>query len=133
MLIQRKGLTLIEVLIIIVMIGILLTIVIQKLGGKKNKELISALQTDVRNAQAAGLTLNEIGGITQLRDEGTTPCTHVSELLDAKLRHVRHTIKQLRTLEHELVALVKRSRTLDPADCTDNETCHILTRHDPHV
>ena len=53
MLIQRKGLTLIEVLIIIVMFGILLTIVIQKLGGKKNKELISALQTDVRNAQTA--------------------------------------------------------------------------------
>lgn len=85
--------------------------------------------TFIRNAQAAGLTLNEIGGITQLRDEGTTPCTHVTELLDTKLDHVRQTIKQLRTLEHELVALVKRSRTLDPADCTDRDTCHILGSH----
>lgn len=84
----------------------------------------------IRNAQAAGLTLNEIGGITQLRDEGTIPCAHVGELLHTKLEHVRHTIKQLRTLEDELAGLVKRSRTLDPADCSDDETCHILNRHD---
>ena len=86
--------------------------------------------TFIRNAQAAGLTLNEIGGITGLRDEGTTPCTHVAGLLDAKLAHVRGTIKQLRALEHELVQLVARSQTLDPADCTDDDTCHILNRHD---
>lgn len=86
--------------------------------------------TFIRNAQAAGLTLNEIGGITQLRDAGTSPCAHVTELLDTKLVHVRHTIKRLRTLEHELVSLVNRSRTLDPADCPDDETCHILTGHD---
>ena len=84
----------------------------------------------IRNAQAAGLTLNEIGGITGLRDEGTTPCTHVAGLLVAKLAHVRGTIKQLRALEHELVQLVARSQTLDPADCTDDDTCHILNRHD---
>ena len=84
--------------------------------------------TFIRNAQAAGLTLNEIGGITGLRDEGTSPCTHVAELLDAKLAQVRGTIKQLRALEHELVALVDRSRTLDPADCTTDDTCHILNR-----
>lgn len=87
--------------------------------------------TFIRNAQAAGLTLNEIGGITELRDGGTTPCTHVSELLDAKLAHVRVTIEQLCALEHELVALVDRSRTLDPADCTAADTCHILKRDDP--
>lgn len=84
--------------------------------------------TFIRNAQAAGLTLNEIGGITGLRDEGTTPCSHVAELLDAKLDHVRGTIKQLRALESELVGLVARSRTLDPADCTADDTCHILNR-----
>lgn len=50
---RRKGLTLIEVLIIIVMIAILLTLVIQKIGGRKSKELFSALQTDVRNAKTA--------------------------------------------------------------------------------
>lgn len=85
----------------------------------------------IRNAQAAGLTLDEIGGIIQLRDEGTSPCAHVAQLLDTKLDHVRHTIKQLRTLERELIALVDRSRTLDPADCSDDETCPILSRHQP--
>ena len=87
----------------------------------------------IRNAQAAGLTLNEISGIIQLRDEGTSPCAHVTELLDTKLVHVRHTIKQLRTLEHELVALVHRGRSLDPADCSDDDTCHIFTGHDPRA
>jgi len=50
---RRNGLTLIEVLIIVVMIGILLTIAVQKVRGRKNTESLLALQTDVRNARAA--------------------------------------------------------------------------------
>lgn len=53
MLKHHKGLTLIEVLIIIVMIGILLTLVIQKIGGRKRSGQVAALQTDVRNAREA--------------------------------------------------------------------------------
>lgn len=67
---RRKGLTLIEVLIILVMIGILLTIVISKIRGKKLKELTLALQTDVRNAKVAEskyfATHNMYGTLAQL-------------------------------------------------------------------
>ncbi len=39
----------------------------------------------IRSAQAAGLTLAEIGSIIHLREEGELPCTHVARLLDDKL------------------------------------------------
>jgi Tfp pilus assembly protein PilE len=50
---RRNGLTLIEVLIIVVIGAILVTLVVQKLGSKKLKDANSALLTDVRNAKMA--------------------------------------------------------------------------------
>ncbi len=82
----------------------------------------------IHTAQAAGLTLAEIGGILRLRDDGTVPCSHVATLLDAKLVDVRARMRSLARLEAELEDIIERSRGLDPADCTDSEVCHILTR-----
>ena len=80
----------------------------------------------IRNAQSAGLTLNEIASVTALRDTGTTPCTHVNALLDAKLTDVKDRIDQLVVLQDELQRIVKRARTLDPANCTERDVCHII-------
>lgn len=81
----------------------------------------------ILSAQAAGLTLAEIGGIVALRDSGTVPCTHVAHLIDHKLDEVRTRIRDLTALTTELSALRARSRRLAPADCTDADVCHILT------
>ena len=43
----------------------------------------------IRTAQAAGLTLAEIASIIGVRDDGTTPCSHVDSLLETKLTEVR--------------------------------------------
>ncbi len=80
----------------------------------------------IRSAQAAGLTLAEIRGIVETRDEGTAPCSHVADLLAAKLDEVRDRQLQLAALETEIEALIERSYHLDPANCTDTEICHIL-------
>jgi Tfp pilus assembly protein PilE len=48
-----RGLTLIEVLIIVVMIGILLTIVYQKTRGRTAKDVIASLKLDVESAKGA--------------------------------------------------------------------------------
>ena len=80
----------------------------------------------IRNAQTAGLTLAEIASIIHLRDDGATPCSHVNELLDAKLADVQQRIDRLTALRTELQQLVRRGRTLDPADCTVDDICHIL-------
>ena len=50
---RRNGLTLIEVLIIVVIAAILVTLVIQKIGSKKMSAAKSLLMTDVRNAKMA--------------------------------------------------------------------------------
>ncbi len=81
----------------------------------------------VRTAQAAGLTLAEIGSIIDLRDDGNVPCTHVASLIDSKLADVRARISDLTILEAELKDLIERSHRLDPADCTDADICHILS------
>lgn len=78
-------------------------------------------------AQAAGLTLSEIRSIIDLRDDGTVPCSHVVALIDSKLDDVRARIRHLAVLQGELEALLEHSRLLDPADCADDEICHILT------
>jgi len=81
----------------------------------------------VQAAQAAGLTLAEIGSIIGLRDHGDVPCAHVASLIDSKLVDVRARIKDLAVLETELENLIERSHRLDPADCTDTDICHILS------
>src|SRR5665647_945711 len=82
----------------------------------------------IHTAQAAGLTLAEIGSIIDLRDDGNVPCKHVASLLDGKLADVRTRIRRLAALEAELKEVIERSHRLDPADCTDADICHILTR-----
>jgi DNA-binding transcriptional MerR regulator len=81
----------------------------------------------IRAAQAAGLTLVEIGSIVDLRDDGHVPCTHVSKLIDAKLADVRRRMSELAILETELKQLLDRSQRLNPADCSDADICHILS------
>ncbi|GAB4086374.1 Cd(II)/Pb(II)-responsive transcriptional regulator [Myceligenerans cantabricum] len=82
----------------------------------------------IRTAQAAGLTLVEISSIVDLRDNGDRPCTHVTSVLHTKLDAVHARQAELALLEQELEQLIERSHDLDPADCTDTDICHILTR-----
>ena len=81
----------------------------------------------VRTAQAAGLTLAEIGSVIDLRDDGNVPCAHVATLIRSKLADVRARISDLTILEAELKDLIERGHRLDPADCTDADICHILS------
>lgn len=80
----------------------------------------------IRAAQAAGLTLAEIGSVIEVRNAGSAPCTHVGNLLQVKLAEVRERQRQLTALEGELQHLLERSGQLDPADCGDDDVCHIL-------
>ncbi len=83
--------------------------------------------TFIRTAQAAGLTLAEIRGILDLRDEGTAPCSHVAALLTTKLAEVKERQQHLAALEAELNQLLQRGRNVDLADCDDGEVCPILS------
>ena len=80
----------------------------------------------IRSGQAAGLALVEIASILEVRGEGAAPCAHVHSLLLTKREDVRRRQRELALLEAELDVLVGRSERLDPADCTDDQICHII-------
>lgn len=80
----------------------------------------------IRSAQLAGLTLVEIGSILDLRHDGAVPCAHVHSLLLTKREEARARSRELADLEAELDVLIQRSERLDPADCTDDQVCHII-------
>ena len=78
-------------------------------------------------AQTAGPTLAEIRSIIDLRDKGSVPCGHVATLLESKLADVRARMRHLAALQVELEALLEHGNRLDPANCTDDDICHILS------
>jgi len=84
----------------------------------------------IRSGQAAGLRLVEVASILDLRTEGTVPCAHVQSLLATKLCDVQERQRGLAALETELEQLLARSHELDPADCTDQQICHIIAPQD---
>lgn len=85
----------------------------------------------IRSAQAAGLTLEEIRSVVDIRDTGEAPCSHVESLLGSKLEEVRVRRRELAVLEQELSSLLERSRGLDPADCGPGQVCHIIDLDNP--
>ena len=77
----------------------------------------------IRHAQAAGLTLADIGQILTIRDGGEPPCDHVSQLVDHRLVEIDRRLTELEHTRAELHALRRRLDTLDPADCDDTGIC----------
>ena len=82
----------------------------------------------IRNAQAAGLTLADITGVISIRQDGSAPCAHVADLLQARLADVEQRIAQLIAIRTDLQQIVHRNHTLDPSDCTEDDICHLLGR-----
>jgi MerR family copper efflux transcriptional regulator len=84
----------------------------------------------IRDAQAAGLTLAEIRGILAIRDSGQAPCRHVTGLIDRHLAQVEQRLAELIQAREALRSLQRRAAATDPADCTKDEVCSILTSSD---
>jgi DNA-binding transcriptional MerR regulator len=97
-------------------------------GYRDYREADAARLAFIRSAQAAGLTLAEIEGVLRVRQAGQAPCGHVSGLLARKLDDVHARQRELALLEAELQQLVEAGDRLDPADCTADDFCHILSR-----
>ncbi|MFJ4188438.1 heavy metal-responsive transcriptional regulator [Kitasatospora sp. NPDC089509] len=81
----------------------------------------------VRDAQAAGLTLGEIREVLRIRDDGQAPCGHVTALLADHLHAVEQRIAELTRARAELLRLTGTAAATDPATCTEDDICRILS------
>lgn len=72
----------------------------------------------IRDAQAAGLTLRQIGQILNIRDGGVPPCEHVGQLIDDRLADIARLMVELEQTRAHLEQLARRTRELVPADCS---------------
>ena len=71
----------------------------------------------IRHAQAAGLTLEHIRQVLDIRDEGQPPCVHVAGLIARRLAEVEARLTELARARDQLAALAARAAAQDPADC----------------
>ncbi len=71
----------------------------------------------IRHAQAAGLTLDAIRQVLEIRDGGLPPCVHVTELIARRLAEVEARLAELNRTRDQLVVLAARAAAQDPADC----------------
>ena len=89
-------------------------------------EIVARLRF-IQGAQRVGLTLAELGSVIALREQGTAPCTHALALLEDREREIAGQVEQLRVMQTELRQLVERGTRLDPAECTADAVCHVVT------
>ncbi|MGD9621514.1 MAG: heavy metal-responsive transcriptional regulator [Mycolicibacterium sp.] len=81
----------------------------------------------IQRCQAAGLTLQKVRQILAIHDRGEVPCTHVREVLNARLDQVRAQIAELVALEGHLQTLLDHEP--DDRAATDHDrsmVCPIL-------
>jgi MerR family transcriptional regulator, copper efflux regulator len=80
----------------------------------------------IRDAQAWGLTLDEVQTLLSLKDAGAGTCMHTLAFLDRHVAEIDAQIERLRTARAELHDLAERARRLDPATCTDPNRCQVI-------
>ncbi|MEH2240421.1 heavy metal-responsive transcriptional regulator [Nostoc sp.] len=67
----------------------------------------------IKRAQNLGLSLEEIGNILQVYDQGQAPCGEIKEKLEDKLLQIDHQIDQLLTLRSEIDGLLSGWKNID--------------------
>ncbi|MDA8369956.1 MAG: heavy metal-responsive transcriptional regulator [Nocardiopsaceae bacterium] len=96
-------------------------------GYRDYPEQATARLSFIRDAQGAGLTLAEIRSILVLRDGGQAPCAHVTTLIAQHLADIERRLAELTKTRQALHDLARRAATTDPASCTADDICTILT------
>lgn len=80
----------------------------------------------IRDSQAAGLTLAEVGEIVSMKAAGESTCGHTRSLLARHVAEVDAQIERLLATRAELKAMADRADALDPASCTDPARCQVI-------
>jgi MerR family mercuric resistance operon transcriptional regulator len=80
----------------------------------------------IRHAQELGFSLSEIRELLALHGEQVAACSHVRDMLTAKLGTVRQKISDLRKLENQLAADLKQCERRLRTRAENHNTCPVL-------
>lgn len=78
----------------------------------------------IKAGQGVGLTLGEIREIVAFRDRGETPCAHVTDLMNQKVRTLSEHIRGLEQMRGELQRLLERAKSVPRGG--NGTYCHII-------
>jgi len=78
----------------------------------------------IKRAQNLGLSLEEIGNILQVYDQGQAPCGEIKEKLEEKVLQIDQQIDQLLTLRSEIEGLLSGWKNL--SDHHEETICPII-------
>lgn len=92
-------------------------------GQRDYPATASARVRFIRRAQAAGLTLAQIGAVLAVRDSGEAPCAHIQGLVADRLADVERRLDELSRVRTSLLQLQQRVAALDPAECDASSIC----------
>jgi DNA-binding transcriptional MerR regulator len=82
----------------------------------------------IKKAKHLGLSLDEIKGILDLRNQRQTPCVHVLALLDQKLAQADAVIRDLSRFRRELAQLRDESKARLAELPEESQVCGIIER-----
>lgn len=80
----------------------------------------------IKRAQNLGLSLEEIGELLNVYDQGNPPCHEIKEKLEDKLLEIDHQIEQLLTLRTELGGLLSGWQSIQSLQ--DGTICPIIQK-----
>ena len=81
----------------------------------------------IRRAQELGFSLSEIRGLLMIRSGEVAACSHVRDLLRTKLGSIRAKLVELRNLERQLAADLKKcENTLRRGKSGRHDSCPVL-------
>jgi MerR family copper efflux transcriptional regulator len=78
----------------------------------------------IKAAQAVAFTLGEIKEVLAFGDRGEAPCTHVTHLMEGRIRNLSQHIRGLQEMRCQLQRLVERAKTLSSPQ--PGTFCHII-------
>ncbi|MGC8903898.1 MerR family transcriptional regulator [Thermus sp.] len=87
----------------------------------------------IKEAQAAGLRLEDIAGILRAMEGGQPPCRHVREALERRLEEARRRLRELQALERALAERLAYAEAHPDPACDGKDHCVYLDPLDPRA
>jgi DNA-binding transcriptional MerR regulator len=81
----------------------------------------------ILRARELDFSLDDIGEILALREQGEAPCLYVTELVEKQLAQIDAKIVALQQLQHELEEIRQQARSIPLEDIVNKEcVCHLI-------